>query len=104
IPFLFGWAFEGSVTISWILILAATARNLALTLGLGLRSLGHPYAATAGTVIGMFVMVVLAPWMAPLFEAQGVAFSVLAASIANLGVLIQWSVLIGVPIIGVPIK
>lgn len=98
IPFLFGRAFEGSATISWILILAATARNLALTLGLGLRGLGHPYVATAGTVIGMFVMVVLAPWMAPLYEAQGVAFSVLAASIANLGVLIQWSVRIGVPI------
>lgn len=98
IPFLFGRAFEGSVTISWILILAATARNLSLTLGLGLRGLGHPYAATAGTVIGMLVMVVLAPWMAPLFETPGVAFSVLVASITNLGVLIQWSVLVGVPI------
>ena len=97
IPFLFGRAFDGSVTISWILILAATARNLSLVLGLGLRGLGHPHAATAGTIVGILLMVVLAPWTAPLFGAHGVAFSVLVASVANLSVLIQWSVLVGVP-------
>jgi O-antigen/teichoic acid export membrane protein len=84
VPFFFGGAFKGSVSVTRILLIGAVFAAARRSLGDGLRGSGHPAAATIGEIASWLWLVPSLAVLVPFFGMNGVALALAGSYAASL--------------------